>query len=448
MQNFRQSAIGLSVFLLLLMFLAACNGSRPLNDIKEVFRKQTAYERYAEQIRKSGSYGAIGNQWLAVGQEVLKDSLRVKIPFTETTRFASNEVSANSFVLELLRGEQLIIDISVDGAEPGHVFADLFQIEGQSLDYKAVASTDTNTHRIEYTPKESNTFLLRVQPELESSGTYTVAVRTKPTLVFPVQGKNSSQIASFWGYPRDGGKRKHEGIDIFAPRGTPAIASSHGYVSRVGENRLGGNVVWIADTKNSQTLYYAHLDKQLVQPGQRVVPGDTIGLIGNTGNAKTTAPHLHFGIYRYGRGAVDPLPYVRKSAEPAKITADLSRLGEQGRVSVQKAMLRSGPDTKAAVISEAPRHAPVQVVSGNGSWYRVVTPDGTRAYMAAKLIETTDKPIEKKKIKAPTELLASPKTGAELKDSLATATTVAVLARWDNYLFVSTPNNITGWIVQ
>jgi peptidoglycan LD-endopeptidase LytH len=448
MQIFRRLALGLSISLLLLVLLAGCNGSRPLNDLKDVFRKQTAYERYADAIQKSGNYGNQGQAWVTIGQEVLFDTLKLQAPFMETAAYTAEHVTAASYTLELLRGEHLEIGLQTEGQEAGHVFADLFLAEGHPTEYKAVASTDTNTSQIEYTPKESGTFILRVQPELQKSGKFTLTVRTSPTLVFPVQGKDSRHIASFWGYPRDGGKRKHEGIDIFAKRGTPAIASVHGYVTRVGENRLGGNVVWIADARNSQTLYYAHLDKQLVQPGQRVIPGDTIGLIGNTGNAKTTAPHLHFGIYRHGRGAVDPFPYVRKADEPGTITADLARLGSQGRVMANKAMLRSGPTVKASAVGELPRHTSLQVVSGNGGWYRVVAPDGTRAYMSAKLVETADKPIEKKKISKPTELLARPYTGAELKDSLPAASTVAVLAYWDNYLYVSTPDNLTGWIIQ
>jgi murein DD-endopeptidase MepM/ murein hydrolase activator NlpD len=57
-------------------------------------------------------------------------------------------------------------------------------------------------------------------------------------------------------------------------------------------------------------LYYAHLDRHAVSAGQRVRKGEIVGFIGNTGNARTTAPHLHFGIYRRGQGAIDPLYYV------------------------------------------------------------------------------------------------------------------------------------------
>jgi hypothetical protein len=64
------------------------------------------------------------------------------------------------------------------------------------------------------------------------------------------------------------------------------------------------------------SLYYAHLDKQLVEAGQRVKKGDTLGLVGNTGNARFTPSHLHFGIYNY-HGAVDPWPFVNKAIKTA-----------------------------------------------------------------------------------------------------------------------------------
>src|SRR5690606_16676185 len=111
--------------------------------------------------------------------------------------------------------------------------------------------------------------------------------------------------------PRDGDVRKHEGVDIFSSRGTPVVAASPGWVRRVGDNRLGGKVVWINNRELGISQYYAHLDSQLVRSGQQVNAGDTIGLVGNTGNAITTAPHLHFGIYKSGRGAVNPFPFLQ-----------------------------------------------------------------------------------------------------------------------------------------
>ncbi|RYY98431.1 MAG: M23 family metallopeptidase, partial [Chitinophagaceae bacterium] len=63
-------------------------------------------------------------------------------------------------------------------------------------------------------------------------------------------------------------------------------------------------------------LYYAHLDEQRVRPGQHVAAGDILGLVGNTGNARHTPAHLHFGIYTAG-GAVDPFPFIDKTEHAA-----------------------------------------------------------------------------------------------------------------------------------
>jgi murein DD-endopeptidase MepM/ murein hydrolase activator NlpD len=143
-------------------------------------------------------------------------------------------------------------------------------------------------------------------------------VREKPTpslsrsLAFPVSGSRAN-IGSFWGDERDGGKRRHEGIDIFAKKGTPVVAVCDGIITSVGTNRLGGKVIWMQACTHPWSAYYAHLDDQKVKAGQLVKKGQVLGTVGNTGNAITTPPHLHFGIYRW-IGVADPLPYVRLSA--------------------------------------------------------------------------------------------------------------------------------------
>lgn len=135
------------------------------------------------------------------------------------------------------------------------------------------------------------------------------SVADTSSMVFPVAGK-ISVIGSFWGAVRDGGKRKHEGIDIFARKGTPVVAVTDGVVVDVGNTSRGGKTVWLRSSNNDFAYYYAHLDRQLVQPGQYVKKGDRLGTLGNSGNAKFTPSHLHFGIYTYA-GAVNPLPYVK-----------------------------------------------------------------------------------------------------------------------------------------
>ena len=102
--------------------------------------------------------------------------------------------------------------------------------------------------------------------------------------------------------------RKHEGIDIFAARGTPVHSATEGIVLRVGANRLGGRVVWVLGP-GGQRHYYAHLDRFAdISAGLQVRAGTVLGYVGTTGNAAGTPPHLHYGVYESG-GPINPLFY-------------------------------------------------------------------------------------------------------------------------------------------
>ena len=141
------------------------------------------------------------------------------------------------------------------------------------------------------------------------------------SLVFPVAGKKSN-VGSNWGAVRDGGKRKHQGIDIFARKGTPVVAICDGIISSRGITPRGGKILWLNAASYSWSAYYAHLDKQFVKEGQFVKKGQVLGTVGNTGNARTTPAHLHFGIYTW-KGAVNPFPYVK--ASPKIVASKLPR---------------------------------------------------------------------------------------------------------------------------
>lgn len=131
----------------------------------------------------------------------------------------------------------------------------------------------------------------------------------------PVAGVRVRAIADTWGGPRDGG-RSHQGTDIFAARGTPVLSATDGIVMRIGDFGIGGRHVWILGP-GGERHYYAHLDDWT--PGlhrwQRLRAGEGIGRVGNTGNARTTPPHLHYGIYT-ASGATNPHPRLR-DAKPA-----------------------------------------------------------------------------------------------------------------------------------
>ena len=126
----------------------------------------------------------------------------------------------------------------------------------------------------------------------------------------PVMGVRKTEIPNSWGAPRSDG-RSHQGVDIFAARGTPVLSATEGIVVRVGTNQLGGQVVNVLGP-GRQVHYYAHLDRYgAFKPGDVVYPGSILGYVGNTGNARTTPPHLHYGIYDPSRGAVNPWPLLR-----------------------------------------------------------------------------------------------------------------------------------------
>lgn len=130
------------------------------------------------------------------------------------------------------------------------------------------------------------------------------------TLPLPIAEVSRAALRDTWGAPRGGG-RAHQGIDIFAPRGTPVRATTRGMVIKVGENRIGGNVVWILGP-GRQMHYYAHMERfGAFEPGDLVRTGDVVGYVGNTGNARATPPHLHYGIYTPGEGAINPFPLLR-----------------------------------------------------------------------------------------------------------------------------------------
>jgi len=135
-------------------------------------------------------------------------------------------------------------------------------------------------------------------------------------LLMPVDGLRVDGVADTWGAPRSGGRR-HEGQDLFAPRGTPVRSATPGFVYRIDDLSLGGLSVTIVG-QGGRRYYYTHFDAvpdDLVE-GQRVGVDTVIGFVGDSGNAAGTPPHLHLGVYDGSDEdpcawiAVDPLPLL------------------------------------------------------------------------------------------------------------------------------------------
>jgi murein DD-endopeptidase MepM/ murein hydrolase activator NlpD len=136
-------------------------------------------------------------------------------------------------------------------------------------------------------------------------------IRSSPpsNIRVPVQGVSPSQLRDSWGAPRSGG-RHHQGIDIFAPRGREIVSSTRGIIVTVGTNTLGGRIVRVLGP-GGYWHYYAHLERFAdIRAGDIIGEGRVLGYVGDSGNARGTPPHLHYGIYRFRGGAINPYPLL------------------------------------------------------------------------------------------------------------------------------------------
>lgn len=143
--------------------------------------------------------------------------------------------------------------------------------------------------------------------------------------VFPLPaGARYQPLEDNYGDPRswspDGQvSRRHEGIDILAPKGTPVVAAGSGRIVRFGWNQYGGWRLTIAlDAAPGISLYYAHLNGYgpNLYEGARVRAGQLVGYVGNTGYGPEGTqgkfePHLHVGLYRDDGSTLNPFPYLR-----------------------------------------------------------------------------------------------------------------------------------------
>ncbi len=374
-----------------------------------IFTSSSPHEKYAQSLKTANlDQTALGSLWLAASERSLQDSIRIDLPYRESGYFPAQSPFAVGYRVQAERGDVLSINVSVQGrtlpnVEQTQVFVDVFELDEKQKTTR-VLSAKADTTGLRWEVKRSRTHLIRIQPELLRSGRYTLSVTRDPLLAFPVEGRNSKQISSFWGANRDAGRRSHEGIDIFAPRGTPALAAIEGYVSRVGTNNLGGNVVFLSDQKHGINLYYAHLDSFNVAQGRRVQLGDTLGFVGNTGNARTTGTHLHFGIYESGTGAIDPLPFVRLGlGEPTQKLPVAEELGDTVRLTTN-AGLKVTPDKKATTLETLGKNQIVRVLGGAGGWVRVRTPAETEGYLPNSAVRPVGTPLRQTQVSAQTPI--------------------------------------------
>jgi len=370
-------------------------GCEQAERVQESFRDMTPYEAYREALADAAPPEAVvAQEWIRAGELAMASPAPVALPFEEEGWVGGDEPTAMAYRIVVPRGQKLTAEVSLPGGEGTRVFVDLFGLaDDGSAAARPVLSTDAVPGTFVHEPWRGGDFVLRLQPELFGSGRYRVSLRLESQLAFPLDAYDMRAIQSIFGEERDGGARSHDGVDIFARRGTPVLAVAPGRAYGIEITNLGGKVVWVRDNVRNARIYYAHLDSQAVVEGQLITIGDTLGFVGNTGNARTTPPHLHFGLYRSGQGAVDPVPFLRPPrGAPPVLTADLDRLGSWVRPVDEGIRLRAAPDVGAPVVREVGPEASGRVLGGSGEYYRVALPDGVYGYVAARLTEPADRP--------------------------------------------------------
>lgn len=416
------------------------------------------HRRYAYHLRRTGLSGtALGAEWLAANQDALARPSGVPLPHRASGHFDAATPRADGYRFSLLAGQRIDVTLEIPGGSLDHLFMDLYLLPPSDYGTPTmVAGVDPKSRRLSYDSVRAADYVLRVQPKLLEDARYSADFTYGPSLAFPVDGADSGDIWSFFGDPRDGGTREHHGVDIFAPRHTPVLAPTNAYVRRVGTRDRGGNVVVLWDEARSLQLYFAHLETQEVRRGTRVTAGDIIGTVGNTGNARTTPPHLHFGIYTRSWRPVDPYHFIHRPEFPVATPPPAPReLGTWLRVVPAGAPVYAAPAPATGDVSAGDQEpmqrvdggTPVFIIGTSAARLRVQLPNEIVGYMSrAALVPTTDA-VARHVAAEPSSVHAWPSEDAPRIGSLAPGSTVELLGRFAGYGFFRTDQGRAAWLL-
>ncbi|OAV43180.1 M23 family metallopeptidase [Lewinella sp. 4G2] len=383
----RASRFRFTLVLLVLAVLvsgyAGCDWRSGLRKVGTFFEKtigpKTARERYAKELGADAGAKLVG--WERAYANADTQRLKIQLPHREIFQLDTTvDYSAQALHFTLKAGRILRIEGTAEG---GTVFGELYKTDPSGRRYgRPIATWKPDRLKLEYEPwgrSENLVFLL--QSSLGTRVSAQVSLASEAALLFPVAGKDETAIKSFWGASRDGGRRSHKGNDIFADKGTPLLAVADGRIFKVANGGLGGKTVWLYDNEREQSYYYAHLDEQWVRRGQYVQRGDSLGTVGNTGNARTTPPHLHFGVY--ADGPYDPYSLLQRDDPlPPGPIYDLEPGQSSKRVPLSgNHYLRESPERKGTVLRQLNNGEPVTALAVTGKFYRVVTGRGEFGYV-------------------------------------------------------------------
>jgi peptidoglycan LD-endopeptidase LytH len=156
---------------------------------------------------------------------------------------------------------------------------------------------------LDKTEKETRVSASSISPTLTADVKITgvdIAMLRNRQLQIPVDGVTAERLVDSFNDGRDG--RKHDAIDILAPRGTEVHAVEDGKIAKLFTSAAGGLTVYEFEPGEQFVYYYAHLDgyAPAAKEGNQVKRGEVLGYVGTTGNAPKNTPHLHFAIEKLG----------------------------------------------------------------------------------------------------------------------------------------------------
>ncbi|KJJ37697.1 M23 family metallopeptidase [Aequorivita vladivostokensis] len=371
--------MNLRIYFIIFLFGTVFIGCKQVRKAADVIVQPTAREVYERNFSKNDS---LLLRWKNAFETAKRDSIQITLPYSESGVFSEENFNVYSYNIQLKEGERIVVEVEKQ-PDSALVFVDLFKAKTDSLkSFKLLKSSEDKKAFLSQEIETSGFYKVIVQPQMKLQFPFVLKIYTEPIYAFPVSGANNKSIQSFWADPRDTGSRSHEGVDIFADRGTPVIAVSDGIISSTGERGLGGKQVWLKDGLFGKTIYYAHLDSIAVVEGKKVKMGDTLGFVGNTGNAKTTEPHLHFGIYKT-KGAINPLSFIKKteiqtSEMPSAITKAITLKN--------RADVRKGPASVFKQFGSLKKNDTIIVLGKNQKWFHIQTADSLKGYVNETVI--------------------------------------------------------------
>ncbi len=368
-----------SIYYLIIALI--CTSCSRLNKATDFITNPSAKEIYKRDYNISDQLFSLWEEQIKIG---LQDSLKIELPYAESGKFMPRSFPVYAYEMNLNPGEVFNLEIFTDSVND-LVFIDFYRMTLDSIQsFNKIESAEIDQKMFQYEIKESGLYKIVIQPGIETQSDFVLKFNKKPAYFFPVADGKNSDIQSYWGAKRDGGARSHEGIDIFADRGTPVLAATNGRIGFTGEKGLGGKQVWLRDTKRGQSLYYAHLDSISKTSGS-VKKGDTLGFVGNTGNARTTPPHLHLGIYK--RGAINPLYFVYQHEN---FTPEITAFDKNSTSLITKssvANLRNQPNTSTSqILGQAKNKDTLQLLGKTGDWFHVRLKNKSASFIHESLV--------------------------------------------------------------